>query len=333
LIKTIINKALETGISAIIAADQAVISYARKVGVEVHISTQVNVTNIETVKFYSHFADVMVLARELSIQQMKVICDGIIKQNITGPSGNRIEIEVFAHGALCMAVSGKCYLSLHSHNSSANRGACIQNCRKTYTVIDNEEGNELLIDNEYIMSSKDLCTIDFMDQLLDTGVNVLKIEGRGKSADYVYTTTKCYRQAIESYKEGSYTPEKVSDWMGQLDKVYNRGFWSGYYLGQKMGEWNDSHGSIASQKKIYLGKGQHFFSNLGVSSFKIEAHQLKVGDEYLITGKTTGVVQGIVEEIRVNDQSVQAASKGEECSFVTHEIVRPSDKLYKIVPA
>lgn len=333
LIKTIINKANEAGITAIIAADQAVISYAREVNMEVHISTQVNVTNIETVKFYSHFADVMVLARELSIKQMKDICDAIVKQDVRGPNGELIKIEVFAHGALCMAVSGKCYLSLHSNNSSANRGACIQNCRKTYTVIDNEEGNELLIDNEYIMSPKDLCTIDFMDQLLDTGVNVLKIEGRGKAADYVYTVTKCYRQAIDSYKDGTYSQEKAKDWLEQLDKVYNRGFWSGYYLGQKMGEWNDSHGSKATQKKVYLGKGQHFFSKLGVGSFKIEAHQLKVGDEYLVTGKTTGVVQGIIEELRVNDQNVDSAGKGDECSFVTHDMIRPSDKLYKIVPA
>lgn len=333
LIKTIINKAKESGITAIIAADQAVIAYARQIGLEVHISTQVNVTNVETVRFYSLFADVMVLARELSLKQMKHIVEEIRKENITGPSGNLIEIEVFAHGALCMAVSGKCYLSLHTYNASANRGACIQNCRRTYTVKDKDDGFEFEIDNEYIMSPKDLCTIDFMDQLLDTGVSVLKIEGRGRAPEYVKTVISCYREAIDSVFEGTYTKEKVADWMKRLETVYNRGFWSGYYLGQKLGEWSDVHGSKATQKKVYLGKGLHYYTNLGVGTFKIESHQLKVGDKILITGKTTGVLESEIEEIQIDGQPVQKAKKGDTIAIKTLDKIRPSDKLYKLVEA
>lgn len=333
LIKTIINKAKESGITAIIAADQAVIAYARQIGLEVHISTQVNVTNVETVRFYSLFADVMVLARELSLKQMKHIVEEIRKENITGPSGNLIEIEVFAHGALCMAVSGKCYLSLHTYNASANRGACIQNCRRTYTVKDKDDGFEFEIDNEYIMSPKDLCTIDFMDQLLDTGVSVLKIEGRGRAPEYVKTVISCYREAIDSVFEGTYTKEKVADWIKRLETVYNRGFWSGYYLGQKLGEWSDVHGSKATQKKVYLGKGLHYYTNLGVGTFKIESHQLKVGDKILITGKTTGVLESEIEEIQIDGQPVQKAKKGDTIAIKTLDKIRPSDKLYKLVEA
>ncbi len=332
LIKRIISQVKEAGISAVIAADQAVIMHAKSQGVEVHISTQVNVTNIETVKFYANFADVMVLARELSVKQMKQICDQIVKEDVRGPSGNLVEVEVFSHGALCMAVSGKCYLSLHSHNSSANRGACIQNCRRTYKVIDLEDGNELEIDNQYIMSPKDLCTIDFLDQLLDTGITVMKIEGRGRAPEYVKTVIECYREAIDAYFEGDYTPEKVKGWMSRLEKVYNKGFWSGYYLGQKMGEWSDQHGSHATIRKIFLGRGMKYYSKQGVGEFKIDSHSLKKGDQILITGPTTGVIEMEVEEIRVDYNAVDEAKKGDEVSFKVEKI-RPSDKLYKVVPA
>ena len=333
LIKTIINTAKASGITAIIAADQAVISYARQVQMEVHISTQVNVTNVETVRFYSLFADTMVLARELSVQQMKHIVEEVKKENICGPSGKLVEIEVFAHGALCMAVSGKCYLSLHTTNSSANRGACIQNCRRTYKVIDTEEGHEFEIDNEYIMSPKDLCTLDFLDQLLETGVKVLKIEGRGRAPEYVDTVIRCYREAIDAYYDGTYTKDKIASWMKRLETVYNRGFWSGYYLGQKLGEWTDSSGSKATQKKVYLGKGVHYFTDIKVGSFKIESHQLKVGDKILITGKTTGVLESEVNEIQIDGKSVTKAEKGTTIAIKTNERIRPSDKLYKLVEA
>ena len=333
LVKKIIDQAKDAGITAVIAADQAVIMYAKERGVEVHISTQVNVTNVETVKFYSNFADVMVMARELSLKQMKAICDDIKRQNITGPSGKLIEIEVFAHGALCMAVSGKCYLSLHSHNSSANRGACIQNCRRSYKVIDMEDGNELEIDNEYIMSPKDLCTIDFLDQLLDTGISVMKIEGRGRAPEYVRTVIACYREAIDSYMDGTYTKEKVAKWMERLSEVYNKGFWGGYYLGQKMGEWSKEHGSSATTKKIYLGKGLKYFPKVQVGEFKMESHSLKKGDRVLVTGPTTGVVEAFIEELRVDDVVKEEAIKGEVVNFKIDSLVRPSDKLYKVVPA
>jgi len=333
LVKTIINKAKESGITALIAADQAVISYARQVKMEVHISTQVNVTNVETVRFYSLFADTMVMARELSVSQMKHIVQEIEKENICGPAGKLVEVEVFAHGALCMAVSGKCYLSLHTTNSSANRGACIQNCRRTYKVIDIEDGHEFEIDNEFIMSPKDLCTVDFLDQLLDTGVKVLKIEGRGRAPEYVNTVISCYREAIDAYHEGTYTREKIDGWMKRLDKVYNRGFWSGYYLGQKLGEWTDTSGSKATQKKVYLGKGVHYYNKIKVGSFKIESHHLKVGDKILITGKTTGVLESEVEEIQIDGKSVQKAEKGATIAIKTNDRIRPSDKLYKLVEA
>ena len=331
IMKRVVNKAKEAGITAIIASDQAVIGYAHSIGLEVHISTQLNVTNIETVRFYAHFADVMVLSRELSLRQMKEICDAVRKDQITGPSGNLVEIEVFGHGALCMAVSGKCYLSLHSNNSSANRGACVQNCRREYKVIDVEDGNELLIDNEYIMSPKDLCTLDFLDQLIETGISVLKIEGRGKGADYVHTTVATYRAAIDAYNSGTYTSEKVKVWMDDLRSVFNRDFWSGYYLGQKMGEWTDSPGSKAPQKKLYLGKGVHYFPKVKCAEFKIEAHTLKVGDSILVIGPTTGLVKHQVTEIRVDDKSVTEAKKGDGCTFILEDKIRPSDKLFKLI--
>lgn len=331
LIKTIVNAAKDAGISAIIASDQSVINYAFSQKMEVHISTQLNVTNVETVKFYSHFSDVMVLSRELSLKQVKVITDAIEKEDIRGPKGELIEIEIFGHGALCMAVSGKCYLSLHTQNSSANRGACVQNCRRTYKVIDLEDGHELEIDNEYIMSPEDLCTIDILDLVVDAGVKVLKIEGRGRAADYVYTTIKAYRQALDAVADGSYTKEKASEWMTNLSTVYNRGFWNGYYLGQKLGEWTDSSGSKATEKKVYLGKGVKYFQNINVAEFKIETGSFKTGDKLLITGPTTGVVELEAEEIRVELEKVESASKGVNCSIPLKTKIRPSDKLYKIV--
>jgi len=331
IVKRVVNEAKNAGITAIIAADQAVIGYAHSVGMEVHISTQLNITNIETIRFYSHFADVMVLSRELSLRQMKEICEAVEKENIIGPSGKPVEIEVFGHGALCMAVSGKCYLSLHSNNASANRGACVQNCRREYKVIDVEDGNELLIDNEYIMSPKDLCTLDFLDQLIDTGISVLKIEGRGKGADYVHTTVETYRAAIDAYNNGTYTPEKVAKWMTDLRSVFNRDFWSGYYLGQKMGEWTDAPGSKAPQKKLYLGKGVHYFPKVKCAEFKIEAYTLKIGDDILVIGPTTGLIKHKISEMRVNDQSVQEANKGDECTFILEDKIRPSDKLFKLI--
>lgn len=331
-VRNVLKEVKEAGITAVIASDQAVIAMARSMGIEVHISTQVNVTNIETVRFYSLFADTIVLSRELSLSQIKHITETIKKEQICGPSGRLVEIEIFVHGALCMAVSGKCYLSLHSDNSSANRGACVQNCRRSYKVIDQESGNELAIENEYIMSAQDLCTIDFLDQVIDSGITVMKIEGRGKGPDYVKTTVECYREAIESYYAGTYTQEKVAVWMTRLREVYNRGFWSGYYLGQKLGAWNDSAGSKATTRKIYLGKGRHYYDKIQVAEFKIEAYSLSVGDRVLITGPTTGAVESIVEELHTAEGPVQVATRGQFCSIKLPVPIRPSDKLYKIVP-
>ncbi|MBD3636464.1 MAG: U32 family peptidase [Crocinitomicaceae bacterium] len=331
VIKTLVNAAKDSGISAIIASDQAVINYAASQDVEVHISTQLNITNIETVKFYSHFADVMVLSRELSLNQIKKIVDQIKKEEVRGPSGELIQIEIFGHGALCVAVSGKCYMSLHTNNSSANRGACVQNCRRTYTVIDKETGDELDIDNEYIMSPKDLCTVDFLDQVVDTGITVLKIEGRGRAPEYVKTVIETYRSALDSLEEGTYTQEKIEHWMEQLNTVYNRGFWSGYYLGQKLGEFHNASGSKATQKKVYLGKGVHYFPRVAVGEFKIEAQHLKVNDTILITGPTTGVYEQVVEEMMVDEKRVEVAKKGDNVTFPVNTRIRNSDKIYKIV--
>lgn len=333
IIKTVVNRVKESGIDAIIASDQAVIGYARTQGVDVHISTQLNVTNIETVRFYSLFANVMVLSRELSLRQVKDICEGVKKENIRGPNGELVRIEVFGHGALCMAVSGKCYLSLHTSNSSANRGACVQNCRRKYKVIDLEDGHELELDNEYIMSPKDLCTIDFLDQLADTGISVLKIEGRGRAPEYVATTISCYREAIDAIENGTYTKEKIEDWMARLETVYNRGFWGGYFLGQELGEWTDASGSKATQKKIYLGKGMHYYPKAGIAQFKIEAQQLRKGDKILITGPTTGVVESTVTSMRVDDAEAEIAPRGSEVTFTLDKVIRSSDKLYKVVPS
>ncbi len=334
LMKMVVNEAKKAGITAVIASDQAVIAYARTLGLEVHISTQLNITNLETVRFYSLFADVMVLSRELSLRQVKAICDGIKKENITGPSGNLIEIEVFAHGALCMAVSGKCYLSLHTQNASANRGACLQNCRRKYKVIDIEDGHELEIDNEYIMSPKDLCTIDFLDQLIETGVRVLKIEGRGKSPDYVKTVTQCYREAIDSYYNQTYTAEKAAEWMKRMEEVYNRGFWGGYLFGQELGEWTDASGSKATTRKIYLGKGNHYYPKAKIAEFKIESYPLRVGDRVMIIGKNFGVIETVIESLHVNETgSAQVAEKGDLCAFPLDVAIHHTDKLYKIVAA
>lgn len=334
LMRRIIDQAKEAGITAVIASDLAVMNYCRKKGMELHISTQSNITNIETVELYADYADVVVLARELTLKQVGDIVKNIERNKITGPSGNLVQVEIFAHGALCMAVSGKCYLSLHSHNASANRGACIQNCRREYIVTDKEEGIEFEIDNEYIMSAKDLCTIDFLDKIIDAGVKVLKIEGRGRAADYVYTTTKCYREAVDAIQAGTYTQEKIENWKEELSKVYNRGFWDGYYLGRKMGEWSNQYGSVATTKKIYVGKGVKYFEKVGVGEFLLESHEIGLGDKLIVTGPTTGYVETTVNEIRLDSGiSVEKAVKGNIISIPIAEKIRPSDKLYKIVSA
>lgn len=331
LMKSIVNTAKESGITAIIAADHAVMNYAKKIGMELHVSTQANISNIDTIEFYANYADVVVLARELSLMQVAEITREIKRRDIKGPKGNLIEIEIFAHGALCMAVSGKCYLSLHSHFASANRGACIQNCRRNYIVTDKEDGIEFEIDNEYIMSAKDLCTIGFIDQILDAGVIVLKIEGRGRAADYVHTVTKCYREAIDSYYEGTYTQEKVEVWMKQLETVFNRGFWDGYYLGKKMGEWHNENGSKSTKRKIYVAKGEHYFDKAQIGQFTLEAQYLSVGDDIMITGPTTGYLEGKVTELRVGAKSVERVNRGESFTMPFAEKIRASDKLYKLV--
>lgn len=331
IIKTLVRKAKEADITAVIAMDQAVIATAREHGMEVHISTQINITNIETVKFYAMFADTMVLSRELSLRQVKKITEQIEKDQIKGPSGKLVEIEIFGHGALCMAVSGKCYMSLHAYNSSANRGACKQNCRKKYTVIDQETGVEMEIDNEYIMSPKDLCTIDFLDKVADAGIKVLKIEGRGRAPEYVAKVIKCYREAIDSVADGTFSKGKVDGWMQELEKVYNRGFWSGYYLGQKLGEWSKGSGSHATQKKVYIGKGMHFFPKAQIGEFKIEAYDINIGDTILITGPTTGAKELEVTDMLVNDEKLEKGTKGDSVTIPLSFRIRPSDKLYKIV--
>ena len=332
LMKRILDATKESGVTAVIASDHAVMNYAKKIGVTVHISTQANISNIDTVEFYSVFADVMVMARELSLQQVELMNKEIVRRAISGPSGDLVKTEVFGHGALCMAVSGKCYLSLHSHFSSANRGACVQNCRKSYVVMDKDEGTEFEIDNEYIMSASDLCTIDFLDKVIASGVSVLKIEGRGRSADYVYITTQCYREAIDSYYDGTFTAEKVIDWKERLSTVFNRGFWDGYYLGRKMGEWSDNPGSKATKRKVYVGKGMKYYDTAGIGEFYIEAQNLKIGDELIITGPTTGLIESVLTQMRVDNAPVEHVKKGATITFPVSEKIRPSDKLYKLVP-
>lgn len=331
--QAIVDAAKENGIDAVIASDLSVLEYAFSRGMEVHMSTQTNITNIEAVKFYSRFADVMVTARELNLDQVKRITDAIREQEVRGPSGNLVRIEVFAHGALCMAVSGKCYLSLDNLNSSANRGACLQLCRRPYRVTDREGEVELEIDNEYIMSPKDLKTIGFLDKILDAGVTVLKIEGRGRSADYVKTVTRCYREAAGAWIDGTYTREKVEEWDRELETVYNRGFWEGYYLGRKLGEWSEEYGSRATVRKLYVGKVTNYYTKLGVAEIKIETNSLTVEDDVLIMGPTTGVHEEKITEVRVDLGNVREAVKGDVCSIPVSGLVRRSDKVYKLVPA
>jgi putative protease len=331
LMKSIVDAANENGITAIIASDMSVITYAKKAGVEVHMSTQCNITNIEVVKYYSQFADVIVTARELSLKQVAEIVSAIEKEQIKGPSGKLVKIEVFVHGALCMAISGKCYLSLDNMNYSANRGACLQLCRRSYLVRDKEEGYELEVDKEYIMSPKDLCTIGFLDKIINAGVSVLKIEGRGRSPEYVKTVTACYREAVDAIFDGAYSQDKINEWTLRLQSVYNRGFWDGYYLGRKTGEWTEQYGSRATKTKVYVGKVTNYFSKLNVAEIKIETNELSVADEVLIIGPTTGVLEIKVSEIRISLEKNKSAVKGDVCSIPITELVRRSDKVYKLV--
>lgn len=327
----IVDAAHDAGITAVIASDVAVMTYCAKVGQEVHLSTQLNISNIEALRFYSQFADVVVLARELNMDQVAEIYRKAAEENICGPSGNPIRIEMFCHGALCMAVSGKCYLSLDNAGRSANRGECMQLCRRSYTVTDNETGTQLEIDNKYIMSPKDLKTIRFIDRMMKAGVRVFKIEGRARGAEYVYTVVKCYKEAIQSVLDGTFTEERKDEWDERLARVFNRGFWDGYYQGQKLGEWNKHYGSCATEKKVYVGRGVKYFSKLGVAEFTCEAAEFSVGDKMLITGPTTGVMYVDVDEIHDDTQSVTTAVKGTRVSFKVPDKVRPSDKLYKLV--
>jgi collagenase len=332
LMRKICDAAKEAKISAIIASDVSVLSYCHQIGQELHLSTQLNITNIESLKFYAQFADVVVLARELNLEQVADIHRQIVEQNICGPSGKQIRIEMFCHGALCMAVSGKCYLSLDNLNHSANRGACMQVCRRGYTVKDRETGVELDVDNQYIMSPKDLNTIGFIDKMMEAGVRVFKIEGRARPAEYVLQVASCYREAINAVLDGTYSKEKVDEWNKRLSTVFNRGFWDGYYLGQRMGEWNNRYGSMATEKKAYVGKGVKYFSKLGVAEFKLEAGEICKGDKLLVTGPTTGALYFTAEEIRYDLDPVEVGEKGRNVSLPVPEKVRPSDKLYRICP-
>lgn len=327
--RSIIDAVAESGVSAIIASDIAAIMYARSRGVEVHISTQCNVSNIEAVRFYAQWADVVVLARELNLDQVKAIHEAIIRDNIRGPKGELVRIEMFCHGALCMAVSGKCYLSLHQMNSSANRGACTQICRRGYGVTDLETGDELNVDNKYIMSPKDLKTIHFLNKMIDAGVEVFKIEGRARGPEYVATAVRCYSEALEAIADGSYSEEKIAGWDERLGKIFNRGFWNGYYLGQRLGEWSSKYGSSATRVKHYVAKGVKYFSRLGVGEFFMEAGELHVGDEIVITGPTTGAMIITVDDIQVDCKSVEKAVKGDAFSIPVPAKIRPSDRLYR----
>lgn len=330
LMHEIVDAAKEAGISAVIASDVAVMTYCNKVGQEVHLSTQLNISNVEALKFYAQFADVVVLARELNMSQVAEVHRLAEEQNICGPSGQPVRIEMFCHGALCMAISGKCYLSLDNANRSANRGECIQLCRRSYTVTDNETGTQLEIDNKYVMSPKDLKTVRFIDKMMKSGVRVFKIEGRARGPEYVYTVVKCYKEAIQSVIDGTFTEEKKDQWDERLATVFNRGFWDGYYLGQKLGEWNKNYGSCATEKKVYVGKGVKYFSKLGVAEFAIEAADFKKGDKLLITGPTTGVIYMNADEIRYDLEPVEKARKGQRVSMPVPAKVRPSDKLFKL---
>ena len=329
--RQIIDAAHQAGITAIIAADVAVMSYARQRGVEVHLSTQLNISNVESLKFYAHFADVVVLARELSMNQVAEIHRAIVDEQICGPRGKLIQIEMFCHGALCMAVSGKCYLSLHEMSNSANRGSCNQVCRRGYIVKDKESDIELEVDNQYIMSPKDLKTIHFINKMIDAGVRVFKIEGRARGAEYVRTTAECYKEALITSLEGEMTQEQIDRWDMRLAKVFNRGFWDGYYLGQRLGEWSHRYGSSATQRKVYIAKTIKYFSKLGVAEFQLETQELCIGDEILITGPTTGAVTLTVDEIRVDLIAVDRATKGDRFSIKVPEKLRPSDKMFRLI--
>ncbi|MBO7322787.1 MAG: U32 family peptidase [Bacteroidales bacterium] len=326
--KQTLQAALDAGVSAVIASDISVILYARSIGLEVHISTQANISNIEAVRFYSQFADVVVLARELNMEQVKEIHNQIIEQNICGPSGRLVEIEMFCHGALCMAVSGKCYLSLHEYNHSANRGSCFQICRRGYEVTDLETGRQLEVDNKYIMSPKDLCTIEFMDKMFNAGVKVFKIEGRARGAEYVKKVASAYRRAADLLEEGTFTTEKATEFKKELEEVFNRGFWDGYYQGARLGEWSKVYGSNATRKKTYIGKVTNYFSNIGVAEILVEAAPISVGQHLMIIGPTSGVVEMDLEEIRVELQPAQSASQGTHCSIPCPQRVRRADKVY-----
>lgn len=327
----IIDTAKQSGISAIIASDIAAIEYARTIGMEVHISTQLNITNTLAVQYFSKYADVIVLARELNLEQVKYICDYIEKKQIKGPSGDLVRIEMFIHGALCMAISGKCYLSLDLQNHSANRGDCLQICRRPYEVTDKTSGLQLEIDNEYIMSPKDLCTIDFLDKILDAGATVLKIEGRGRSPEYVKVTTEVYHQAVQAYLNGEYTADRIEEWKSRLSRVYNRGFWDGYYLGRKIGEWTNRKGSSATTTKEYVGKVVNYYAKIGVVDVLVEDQNIQVGDEYYIIGSTTGVVEGKIESMKVDDIDSIITDRGSRLTFKVPTKVRENDRLYKIV--
>lgn len=327
----IIDAAKDANITAVIASDVAVMMYCRQVGVEVHLSTQLNISNIDALKFYAQFADVAVLARELNMDQVKEIHEQIIKQNICGPKGQPIRIEMFCHGAFCMAISGKCYMSLHDANRSANRGECVQICRRSYTVTDNETGNQLEIDNKYIMSPKDLKSVRFIDKMMDAGVRVFKIEGRARGPEYVHTVVTCYREAIQSVLDGTFTEEKKDKWDERLSTVFNRGFWDGYYQGQKMGEWTKEYGNKATEKKVLIGKVMKYFSRLGVAEIAVEANTFAKGEKLLITGNTTGAMFLNAEEIRYDLKPVDVAEQGWRVSIPVPDKVRPNDKLFKLI--
>lgn len=331
--REIIDAAHEAGISAVIASDVAVMMYCREVGQEVHLSTQLNISNIEALRFYAQFADVVVLARELNMDQVAEIYRGICEENICGPSGEQVRIEMFCHGALCMAISGKCYMSLHEANRSANRGSCVQICRRSYTVTDNETGAELAIDNKYIMSPKDLKTVRFIDRMMEAGVRVFKIEGRARGPEYVKTVVECYREAIAAVLDGTFTEERKDGWDERLATVFNRGFWDGYYQGQTLGEWNRHYGSCATERKVYVGKGVKYFSKLGVAEFTVEATEFAPGDKLLITGPTTGALYITPDVIHGDHGPVDIARKGTRISIAVPEKVRPSDKLFRIEEA
>ena len=331
LMHEIVDAAKKAGISAVIASDVAVMTYCRQVQQEVHLSTQLNISNIEALRFYAQFADVVVLARELNMDQVAEIHRQAVEQQICGPSGNPIRIEMFCHGALCMAISGKCYMSLDAANRSANRGECVQICRRSYTLTDTETGHQIEVDNKYLMSPKDLKTVRFIDRMMKAGVRVFKIEGRARGPEYVYTVVKCYKEAIQSVLDGTFTEEKKDQWDERLARVFNRGFWDGYYQGQQMGEWNKEYGSCATERKVYVGRGQKYFSKLGVAEFSVEATTFQVGDKLLITGPTTGVMYITANEIHDDHGAVQVAQQGTRVSVAVPDKVRPSDKLFKLV--